>query len=179
MFKTIVHQTLKNKNNIKTVERDGPYSVKNIASSFLGAGYYFWDNHIELAKWWGEKHCNNRYYICECECEVDEFYFLDLVGNRQDQINLNELIDRLKIHHLTLGEIMEVLKDIQKENPGAQIFPYKAIRALDYENKPSFYYKIKFKTGNNSYAILSPMYIICLIKKKELILSPYKVIYSQ
>ena len=180
MFKTIAHQTLQNKNNIKEVERNGPYPVKEIESSFLGAGYYFWDNHLDLAKWWGERHCNNRYYICECDIEVDEFYFLDLVGNRQDQINLNELIDRLNISHLTLGEIMEVLKEIQREQPESQLFPYKAIRALDYENKPSFISrKILFKPNNNSYAVLSPMYIICLIEKKELILSPYKVIYSQ
>jgi hypothetical protein len=179
MFRTIGHQTLKNKNNVKYVENNGPFSVEDVSSSFLGAGHYFWDNHIDLAHWWGKRHCKGKYYICQCEIEVDEFYFLDIVGNRQDQINLKELIEKLNIDHLTIGEIMEVLKEIQKEEPTSNIFPYKAIRAIDYDNKPSFYQNLyMFKKNNNSYSILAPIYIICLLEKNELILPPYKVIFS-
>ena len=175
MFKTIAHQTLENRKNNEYVEANGPFAVENIKKSFLGAGYYFWDNHIELAKFWGESHCNNNYIICESQMNINKNDFLDLVGSREDQIHFLELIKTLKMQDQPFGNIISSLKDLEKEKNG--IFPYKAIRAVDNLPKKRFAQSAFKFSDKENYSILSPMYIICLFEINELILPTYKVIY--
>lgn len=178
MFKTIVHQTLKNLNNDEYVEAYGPFPVEDVKKSFLGDGHYFWDNHFELAKFWGETHCTDKYIICEGRFELPKNDFLDLVGSREDQIHFLELVKNLKMTGDALGKIIGALKDLDKKQKG--IFPYKAIRAVDNLAKKKFQ-QIQYKFTEdfrNNYSVLTPMYIICLFEKNELILPTYKVIYS-
>ncbi|MCC9071227.1 hypothetical protein LNQ49_06420 [Flavobacterium sp. F-65] len=179
MFKTVAHQTLENRNNDEYVEANGPFSVQNIKESFLGEGCYFWDNHLELAKFWGEVHCNNKYIVCESKFVLPKNDFLDLVGSREDQIHFLDLVEKLKMTGEALGKIIGALKDLELKKKG--IFPYKAIRAVDNLAKNKFeQVKYKFSDDNNkkNYSILTPMYIICLFEKNELILPTYDVIYS-
>jgi len=176
MFETIVHQTLQNKNNNKEVETNGPYPTSDIKNSFLGSGYYFWDNHIELAKFWGRIRCNNNYIVCEGELKVDKNDFLDLVGSRNDQIHFLKLVSTLNMQNQSIGKTIEALKALEKEEKG--IFPYKAIRVMDSLPKKKFPQKqLKFSNKEN-YSILAPMYIICLLEKNKLILPSIKVIFS-
>ena len=177
MFKTVGHQTLEFRNNTDDVEKNGPFPVENVSTSFLGSGYYFWDNHIELAHWWGDWRIKKQYIIGECEIGVERNDFFDLVGSRDDQINLQNIIDKLNLKDLSIGEIIEVLKGMEKNVTG--IFPYKAIRAVDNSIKLSFSQeKYLFQSDKASFSILSPMYMICLLDKKELLLSPFKVIFT-
>lgn len=179
MFKTIAHQTLENRNNNEDVEANGPFSVEDPTKSFLGEGYYFWDNHIELAKWWGKFHCRDKYIICESEFEIEKTDFLDLVGSREDQIHFSNLMKQLNMEGQALGKIIGALKDLEKEDKG--IFSYKAIRAVDNKAKKSFeqiQYKFSEEKNKPSYSVFNPMYMICLLEKNDVILQSYKVVFS-
>ena len=176
MFETIVHQTLQNKNNNAEVEANGPYPTTDLKNSFLGRGYYFWDNHIELAKFWGKIRCNNKFIICEGELKIEKKDFLDLVGSRSDQIHFLNLVSTLNMKKQSIGKTIEALKALEKEEKG--IFPYKAIRVMDNLQKRKFpQTQYKFSSKEN-YSILAPMYIICLLDKNKLILPTFKVIFS-
>ncbi len=179
MFKTIAHQTLENRDNNEEIEANGPFPVEKVEKSFLGEGYYFWDNHIELAKWWGKVHCKNKYAICESDFEISKTEFLDLVGSREDQIHFLSLIELLDMKDQSLGKIIGALKDLEKMDVG--IFSYKAIRAVDNVAKKKFAqpkYRFSDEINKNSYSVLNPMYMICLLEKNDVILQSYKVVFS-
>jgi hypothetical protein len=179
VFKTIVHQTLSNRENPEYIENNGPFKISDIKTSYLGEGYYFWDNHIELAHWWGTAHCNNNYIICEAKFEIEESDFCDLVGSRQDQIYFKQIINMLGFHGKTIGSIIELLKGLNLEPKTKGIFPYKAIRGVEYQtNKYNqfFYYYAQNKPGKIP---LNPRIIICLITKNPTILKNYKIIFPE
>lgn len=178
MFETIVHQTLQNLKNDEEVEAFGPYPVEDIENAYLGEGHYFWDNHIELAHWWGEYHCNNNYIICEGELRVNKKLFLDLVGDRAQHIRFMYLLDKFNLQDMVIGKAIGVLRDLDKINVG--IFPYKVIRAVDNKYKEKFkqkQYRFSNHPHRKGFTIFAPMFLICLIDKDELLLPSYKVIY--
>lgn len=177
LFKTIVHQTVQNKGGIPKIEAEGPFPAEDWTLTYLGNGCYFWDNHLELAKWWGSRHCKNNYVICRGEFEAQEEVFLDLVGSRASQIQLNDLINKLDITHLSMCAIIETLKELNSQEGYEGIFPYEAIRAVDLFKGTFEQEKYKFSDNKNGYTLLNPMYIICLINKNSLLLKSYKAIF--
>lgn len=179
MFNTIVHQTLQNKENADEVERDGPYPVEDYKNAYLGYGYYFWDDHFEIAQWWGMVHCSDNYFICEGELNVDFDSFFDLVGSRKNQKFIREAANDLGLSDSPLGKLIEILKDLEKRPDYKGIFPYKVIRAVD-ETLGSYNQDfIKFVEGKKGKTSLSPQIIICLIEKNARFLRSYKVIYPE
>lgn len=178
MFSTVVHQTLQDLDNADHVEEHGPFKATS-EKSYLGLGYYFWDDHIELAKFWGEVHCKNNYIICEADFELSYDYFLDLVGNRQNQKYFHEVAQMLGAQTWSMGKIIEFLKDLEKKPERKGIFPYKAVRAVDINDskfKPTNY---RFVEGQLRYVNMNPRLIICLFEKNKLILTTYKIIYPE
>lgn len=173
MFNTIVHQTLKN-NRRSTVEQNGPFISK--LNTYLGKGYYFWDDHIELAKWWGEVHCKNDYIICEGNFIISRNSFLDLVGSRQDMKHLALLMKKFDISHFNIGEAIEFFKKIEKLSTKKGIFPFNAIRAIDFRESSFIARNVKFAKNKTGVMTFSPQIIICLIEKNKLILPTYKII---
>ncbi len=178
MFTTIVHQTLEDRDNADHVEEQGPFAVDDIKHSYLGSGYYFWDDHIELAEWWGECRINGNYIICEGDLKVPKEQFFDLVGCRKDQIYFLEVIKKLNLGKLKIGAIIELLKDLERRPNKKGIFPFKVIRAVDIYTRSKYNQEImKFAEKRNGLANLSPMMIICLIKKNKVLLPTYRIIY--
>ncbi len=45
---------------------------------YLGEGYYFWDNNLKSAEWWGKTHYNNSYSIIKIDLVLEGEDFLDL-----------------------------------------------------------------------------------------------------
>lgn len=179
MFITIVHQTLQDRENADYVENNGPFAVENIEQSYLGAGYYFWDDHIELAHWWGTNRIKSDYVICEGKLEVKKELFLDLVGSRQDQKYFKAIIEKLGAlaKNMAIGKIIEFLKNLETQPNKKGIFPFKVIRAMDVANN-SFNQQYKhFAEGRNGKSSITPQMIICLIEKNKLVLPTYKIIY--
>ncbi len=157
--------------------------------AFLGTGKYLWDNNFERAKLWGKQHCDDSFYVVEFEfviTEDDNLEFLDLVGSMQDIHHFKQLYQRvvrekkLLIHNKpTMGKIIEILKEMEKDSPG--IFPFKAIRAIDY------YYSTTKNVQNESlpyrtdkpqhFFHLNPVFVICVIGNSNPICKNPRIIF--
>ena len=87
-----IYQTLENRQNEETVLKNGPFFCseidshgklkKGIQEPWLGEGYYFWDNRIDDARWWGEtnyKTCG--YIICKTQYDQHSPLLSDMVGD--------------------------------------------------------------------------------------------------
>jgi hypothetical protein len=179
VFTTRVHQTLDDKENADYVEKHGPFPANPDGGLYLGTGTYFWDDHLELAHWWGDVHLDGKYMICEADLNVKKTMFCDLVGSRQDMQHLKQMIDELNISHLRLGAIIEVLKTVEKKRGKGDVFPFLVIRAVDDSPTSFEREEIYFAEEKKGYTSLTPVYLICLIAKSSLFLSSYRVVYPE
>lgn len=177
MFRTTVHQTLEDRGNADQIEEQGPFKADAIGRLYLGNGSYFWDDHIELAHWWGKANIKGDYVICQADMAVRKIEFYDLAGCRQDMKHLKEMIKTFGISHLALGKVIEFLKDLQDSSRYRGIFPFRVIRAVD-DSYTSFNRElIGFVDGKKGETSLTPVFLICLIAKSDVILSSYRIIY--
>jgi hypothetical protein len=178
IFRTIVHQTLLDKGNADQIENEGPFPVQDVKNSYLGGGYYFWDNHIELAHWWGKVHCANKYVICQGDLEVTEDLFFDLLGSREQQLYFKDVISKLPgAEHMPIGSVIELLKELEGKPNKKGIFPFKVIRAMDVKNNSFKQNVIPFAKKKVGEMTLAPQIIVCLIEKNNLHLRSYKIIH--
>ena len=177
MFSTIVHHTLQDKENPDYVEGNGPFAVENIRDAYLGEGYYFWDDHLDLAHWWGEYHCQNNYIICQAEFMIQKSDFCDLVGSRQDQIYFKKCIEELSVHHLPIGAIIGILRKLESRPDKKGVFPYNAVRAVEIQKNSFLQPLFKFSSKRSGITTLNPKIIICLLKKGEEFLKSFKIIF--
>lgn len=142
--------------------------------AWLGKGFYFWDTRIEDAHWWGQSHYNGIYAICESEYDYHSLEYFDLMGNvghRDYFLVFAEAV--IKRHHkdYTVGEIIEILKKIDKN------FKYKAIRALP-EDRDGKMLQIRFDKANNYYLPAQRKTQMCVIDTTFLLNGKYDLIYS-
>ena len=177
MFETTLHQTLQDKDNPDYVEREGPFRVRDFKKAYLGNGYYFWDDHWDLAHWWGEKHCSNKYFICKADFKIEKDDFCDLVGSRQDQKYIAQCFETFKAHHLNLAQLIEMLKEIENQPHMKGIFSYKAIRAVEIHENSFEEMIVNFASDRPGITSLTPRIIVCLINKDPAILTNFKILY--
>jgi len=145
----------------------------------LGSGYYFWDDHIDLAHWWGENHCNDDYIVCEANFRIEKKDFCDLVGSRQDQEYMIQLLDKLNANNLNLGQFIELLKDLESRPQQKGIFNFKAIRAVEAASKGYPEMIVKFSHRTTGITSLTPKILVCLIRKDPAILKNYKIVFPE
>ncbi len=106
--------------------------------AFLGKGYYFWEDNVDLAHWWGDVHCNSEYVICEGSIHVDEDKFLDIVGNTRHHRYLRDMKARFKNEFIREFETEDVplatlIEYLIKQNSKPQlkgIFPFIVLKRL-------------------------------------------------
>lgn len=196
-MKTIGHHTCSSEGEKSAIEQNAPFistyipddeEGENNRHPFLGTGYYYWDNHIELAIWWGQVHYRGRYYIVKSNLEIDDGTFLDLVGSRASMIWLKDRIDELEEKGIprtdwTLGNLIEFLKEIKTETGLNEVFPYAAIRSIDYKAKGKSNFSINFAPRKHpkekiSFTLLDPRMIICVIEKDESIIKTREIVYE-
>lgn len=182
-MKTIGHHTCSKKNGNAFVLAYSPflseYNESGKALKFLGSGYYFWDDNIEMAHNWGRVHFHCNYYIIECELHLKSEIFLDLVGNRSHLRYFKQLIKKFEEYGFsrskwTIGAFIEFLKSKEKDMPG--IFPFKAIRSIDNSVIPKNKNTIQFVDNKPNYTNLDPRLVICLIEKNDVILQSKKIV---
>lgn len=175
-------QTLDDRNNPEEVEEEGPFQAR-AATAWLGTGYYFWDTHIDLGHWWGKTVYGVDYIICRAFGELDDSCF-DLHGNGEHRMNFMEACDQIVKSNISSREnllVPQVLNYIRKTTK----FPYKAIRALAMEsisrNSENSYVvqTMRFRSGNRAFFDIKPPIQVCLIEKKALSLTNYKVVYPE
>jgi hypothetical protein len=86
MITTAQHTCLNLGSDEEIIEKSpfiGIHNPKERKHQFLGTGFYLWDDNIEMARIWGEKHCNGSYVIVEMKVDIDPNICFDLVGNRK------------------------------------------------------------------------------------------------
>lgn len=172
--KTCVNDTVaKNQAPFKSV-----YNKRLGTEPFLGEGYYFWDDNIEAAQWWGSTHYKGNYTILEYDFTLSGDCFLDLVGSRQDiklLLKLRQVLveQGFREEDLSVSKCIGLLKEIEQKEPG--VFPYTIIRAMDINCKQN---RIKFVNDENrhGYMILDPRIIICFFDKNDIPLHNAKVV---
>ena len=185
MFKSIGHHTALDENGLEYIERNAPFRSTR-KSPFLGSGYYFWDNHIELARFWGESQYKGRYVVCEMDFHVTEESFLDLVGSREDQIHFKNLINLYSNFEFgsdlsgePIGKIITIFNKVAMRPGFKDFFPYKVIRAVDLYARSKFNSEWKDFGGIIGHGMyLSPQYILCLKSKDGKLCSNLRIVHT-
>lgn len=174
------HHTCKKSGGEAYVLKNAPFlsTIKNSKIPFLGIGYYFWDDNIEMAKYWGWSNYNNNYYIVENDLDCQPDVFLDLVGNRKDMRLFVDLMDDMigrgiNREKWTVGAFIEFMKRLRIHNK--DVFPYQIIRAVD-NSKINEQFKYYFVQGRGEFTNLSPIIVICVIDKIVVNLNANKII---
>ena len=179
------YHTCKNTGNAEEITE--PFHSRHIEDDekehkFLGSGYYFWDFHLTIAKWYGNTFYRRNYYIFQAEINAKEAVFLDLVGNRKSMVWFQKMYDRLsldmpEINTWKIGTFVEYLKRRGTEIEG--FFPYKIIRVVDYKFAPKEKDTFKFTKQNTSYTNLNPVIIVCLTEINDDLVSDFKLIFEK
>lgn len=182
MFKTIGHHTISDTKNPDKIEASGPFKAEG--RPYLGEGYYFWDNHIELAHWWGYEHYSNSYMICESKIEASQEDFFDLVGSREDQIYLIHVREKFNLGSRPLGAIIDFLRELAAhDETKRKVFPFNVVRAMDVYHRSKFDLKriiLSMRSGTPlGITNLAPKMFICIFKKNNPPLRTFKVIYPE
>lgn len=157
---------VKSKNNPETQENNEPQY------KFLGDGYYFWDDNIEMAKRWGERQYKGKYKILECPLELKGENFLDLVGSRKDLRDfvtiLNRIVEKWK-DYKSIGKSLYLLQLMARYKP--EVFPFTIIRSLDIKKNSlndNSGDSIQYTSQLNKKMLLSPEIIICFYEKNDI-----------
>lgn len=174
----MLYQTVDDRGNPDQVEAEGPFKcTKAERDPWLGDGYYFWENYIENAHWWGEKGYHNRYMICSASCKDSNIFDLTS-GNLEHLAILKEywqiLLDRAPKKRFTVRTVLEHMMTYS----GA--FDYAAIRTdgINTANSDAGISKHRLYFPNKaSYINLMPQIQICIIDKKRMELSGYKIVH--
>jgi len=184
-MQTTGHHACKKDGGATAVCNNGPflseYKRKENKLPFLGAGYYFWDDNIEMAKYWGYSHYDNSYYVIESRLNMPHDLLLDLVGNRQHMKYLVEIITRLKKEghyrqHWQLSQGFEYLKWLNSRKPG--IFPFTIIRGIDNNARPQKQFTYYYVKNKQSFIDLNPRLVICLIEKNPVVLQSRHIVFE-
>lgn len=188
MINTFGHQTIeKTTETIGERIKAGPViSTENEANGlpknnppFAGEGYYFWEDNIEAAQWWGLVHYERkkkafRIFRIDLTLRYDNYSFFDIVGNRQHLNLLKKLIDKAKTKvdctDWKLHNYIKYFRLLESRNKG--MFPYKMIRFNDFAFNPKIQSKV-FLKDMNKYALLNPFYIICVFDMTDISLESF------
>jgi hypothetical protein len=174
-MQTIGHHTCLNKGGRKFVYENAPFLSefyeKDADRPYLGQGYYFWDNNLEMAKEWGRSHCHNDYCILVADLIFKDDELFDLVGNREHCMKLISLQKKFNDYDHNrdtweLAKFIEFLKDTESGGEYPGVFPYKAVRAVDLSPKPKK--RFFFIRGKRSFTNLDPRFIICIIDLNQI-----------
>lgn len=184
LFETLGHHTFENR-NANDVE-NAPYRCSDV-NAFLGRGYYFWEDNLPFAKFWGGVwyiDYDKKYFIGETEIKCNGADFFDLVGDRHHQKFLKETArflaaKRPRTSGWPIGKIIEFLKGASKDPDDVffEKFEYKVIRAVD-DSAVKLSQNYRFTDGNISYMDLNPCYIICVTFIKDIISTPLRVVHA-
>lgn len=184
MKKITLYQTIKDKDYLD-VETNGPFPCK-WENTWLGNGFYFWQEFIELAHWWGKTHRKGSYIICEAECDFDEMKCLDLVGEMKHVRMFREIIEIMRQNHkitptTTVSRVINFMKDEFKSS-----FLFEAIRVYGINSISSsqpisseYSNRFLFEASKASYLDVLPAVQLCLFKKTSLHLREYKIVYPE
>lgn len=173
-------------------EKIGPVWSQNV-HSFLGRGYYFWEDDYSYAMLWGTRQYYSKGYHffigkAKIGCAFDAFF--DLVGVKRHQTFIQEVNSEFSKRRpgkpFLLSTVIEILKRASRDTDDRIYygkFNYKVIRALDRnpikDTKGMSVEKIiRFSEKAGGIMVMNPCYIICLLEKKDILLEPLLIVHS-
>lgn len=146
---------------------------------FAGDGYYFWEDNIDAAMWWGKvqylNHGKNyRIFRMDLTLQYDGNSLIDLIGNRQHLKRILNQIQKARIRTDTTGwkfhNYIAYFKRMEIVQPG--IFPYKMIRFNDSRLNSKIQEPLLLNE-HKKMILLNPFYIICVFDFSDLDLKSF------
>jgi len=173
-----LYQTLEDRENHIDVEEHGPFICK-WENTWLGDGYYFWEEFYHLAEWWGTHRYPSGYIICQAQCDHTEKLF-DLVGNMKHIASFKSIMQEMK-RQGRVNNTTTVSRVIRFMQAKIEAFNYEAIRvhgigSLSAHSK-QYVQRLIFESTRTAYLDLQPAVQLCLFKKNSLNLREFRVIY--
>lgn len=182
-FETIGHHTCEDR--LPEDENRAPFLCTD-TNSFLGKGYYFWEENIPMGKHWGSvwyMALGKEYLVCEFAIQCDFHELFDLVGNRRHQHFLASVRKKLagkrpEKYKWPIGKLLELLRRSNTiAGPFEGQFSYKLIRAVD-NSFAKMSQETLFSETRENFIDLNPCYIICVTDKKGIILELNGVVHK-
>lgn len=178
---TQLYQTIEDQENPDYIESNGAFWCDD-TNAWLGCGYYFWENYIENAHWWGRtRYSNSGYVICKSSYLNDPSTCFDLVDNYEHIKTLRDTIEELKKqgyyndNKTTIYRIIEFLKEMN-------LFEYKAARISipNSRNKKSAN-DLHIPVGPNTMLCydLAPQVQVYFYDKTLISVGGYSIIYPE
>ncbi|MGO3805988.1 MAG: hypothetical protein ACTJHT_06765 [Sphingobacterium sp.] len=162
-----VYQTLRFLNNNERVLQEGPYKCLR-SDAWLGHGYYFWEDSLRPAKYWGKRMHDNKYIIGKGRCEINEencFYLVGSVKHNEFFVEaLNQISEIGELSsNVTVPHVIDYLKKTGQ-------FPFYACRAetteafapSKYWTEDDFTNEVLFKQGQDSRVKLNLIIQLCI-----------------
>jgi len=193
MINSCGHHTIKKgRESIEDRRKLGPvksttFDHNNVPKSkppFAGDGYYFWEDNIDAAEWWGNvKYIRRGDAFRIFKIDIDLAYdgtFLDLIGNRQHIRLIASLIKKTKMHvdcsDWKFHHFIAYFRKLESRSKG--MFPYKTIRFNDAKLNPKIQEPILLSSREDAQnsLLLNPFYIICVFEMADLKLSSFTFI---
>lgn len=167
---TDLYQTIRNTDNPDTIEQQG--AIKSERGTWLGPGYYFWEDSKPMAKWWGETHYQNNYMICKAAVSVDDNMLLDLMWNKKDRKTFLTIVNDFQLRNKNKEiRFIDIYNFLVKRN----LFRFKVliIPTRSCGNYPST--TIRFSPENKSWYEIDPPVQVCVYDKS--LIKDYHIIY--
>ena len=180
-----IYQTWEDRGNYEEIEKHGPYfcTLKDskgnyktgVREPWLGEGYYFWDNNINDAHWWGKTSYNRfgkAYLICKTNFDLHSSLLLDTVSEPYLLEELLACAERIKreknLDRVTVPLVLGYLR----QSPG---FTYKAIRVCPspLECRP----KIWINFPGDQFGLAKKEKIQICFFDKTMLTEPFEIVY--
>jgi hypothetical protein len=182
-WETVGQHACSKKGEKDSVLKNAPFlsKVQEGTNPFLGSGYYYWEENLDMAHYWGKTHYKGNYFIIENTLALEGDKFLDLVGNRKHMKFVKDLTTRLASKGRpawNIGTVLEFARRMNEARNNAIKFPFKAVRAIDEwvdDKKREKYY---FVEGKKNFTYLNPRLVICVYEKENVVLTPTRIIFE-
>lgn len=171
-----VYQTLKYRGNNAIVKEHGPYKCEE-ENAWLHSGFYFWEEFIEPAHYWGKKHNSNNYIITKGKCYITPENLFDLVGNLVQRREFGEIIKELNNSKILNQDstVRHVIDFLQK----CGVFEYVACRADTTSSFKSYELRqIIYATSKETRLILNPAVQMCIYNLEKVSFKEFDIIYE-
>lgn len=184
MKPTTIYQTIRDSQNPREIETIGPF-LCNREDAWLGEGFYFWEEYIENAKFWGKVGYNNDYMITRAVGYFNSSNCFDLTTS-EHRAEMRKLKDLFLKHGLSSDEeelrkkcFKEIIDYLRLE---IKIFQYSALK-IDGAGSKSYLREndnqiiFSKRDKKRSFIDLEPPIQICIYDLRKVGFSNYKVIY--
>lgn len=168
-------QTLDTRYEIDETENQGPIKCENPKNAWLGFGYYFWEDDINLAHGWGARHYNGEFYcICKTTIIYNDQKCLDLVHVPSHKRKFREVCLEIKnkndydsYEQILIAEVFDYLNIYNRP----WMSNFEAVRVYGEGSFKDFVNQIKFddaESRDRARLTLNPEIQWCLFKKNSM-----------